>query len=319
MNNRQFVRDGLLGLAVGDALGVPAEFRSRGHLQRFPITGMTGYGSHNMPPGTWSDDTSLTCCLAEALIHGINTNEMAANFIRWRYENWWTPRGSVFDIGIATSEAIYRLRSGTPPELAGGWEEDDNGNGSLMRILPLVFLMHDMPEDERFEVTKKVSALTHGHMRSVIGCYYFLEFVRLLMTGEDKFAILKILGKSIPKMLAQRSVISEEINIYHRLFDGSLQHASASEINSSGYVVHTLEASVWCLLTTGSYQDAVLQAVNLGEDTDTTGAVTGALAGILYGEQSIPQNWLDQLVKREEIEALANRLQQSLLLREREG
>jgi ADP-ribosyl-[dinitrogen reductase] hydrolase len=167
-------KDVLFGVAVGDALGVPVEFKSRQTLQQNPVTDMIGYGTYNLPPGTWSDDSSLTFCLTEALTQDFNLNTIAQNFVKWRNESYWTPHGEVFDIGIATDQAIRRLITGTKPELAGGFEVHDNGNGSLMRILPLVFYIKDKEINERYQITKQVSSITHAHIRSVIACFYYL-------------------------------------------------------------------------------------------------------------------------------------------------
>jgi ADP-ribosylglycohydrolase len=123
-----------------------------------------------LPAGTWSDDSSLAFCLTEALTQEFNLNTIGQNFVKWYHENYWTPHGNVFDIGIATRQAISRLAKGESPELAGGFDESDNGNGSLMRILPLLFYLLDKPINERYDITKKVSSITHGHIRSVTAC-----------------------------------------------------------------------------------------------------------------------------------------------------
>ena len=183
------IKDALIGLAVGDALGVPVEFKSRHALSQQPITDMIGYGTYNLPAGTWSDDSSLTFCLAEALTQGGDLQQIAANFQKWLFRNYWTPYGEVFDVGIATRQAIERLAKGAQPDLAGGFAETDNGNGSLMRILALVFYSSDRPIQERYQLTKAVSSITHAHVRSVIACFYYVEFARLLLDQRDKFAI----------------------------------------------------------------------------------------------------------------------------------
>src|SRR5690606_4718605 len=157
----QQIKSALFGVAVGDALGVPVEFNSRQTISKNPVTDMIGYGTYNLPAGTWSDDSSLTFCLAEALTKGFDLNTIGQNFVKWTNENYWTPHGHVFDIGIATSQAILRLAKGEKPELAGGFDETDNGNGSLMRILPLLFNLLDKPIQERYDITKKVSSITH--------------------------------------------------------------------------------------------------------------------------------------------------------------
>lgn len=150
---------------------------------------MIGYGTYNLPPGTWSDDSSLAFCLAEALIHGFDLDVIGQNFVKWYNENFWTPRGHVFDIGNATRQAINNLSRGIRPNLAGGFDEDGNGNGSLMRILPLLFYIKDKEISERYQITRQVSSITHGHIRSVISCFYYLEFAKQLLNKENKFVV----------------------------------------------------------------------------------------------------------------------------------
>jgi ADP-ribosylglycohydrolase len=273
---------------------------------------MVGHGSHDVPAGTWSDDSSLTFCLAEALAEEFDLRAVSQNFQNWLYHNYWTPRGEVFDVGIATRKAINNLRGGVKPELAGGADESDNGNGSLMRILPLVFFIKDKPIEERFEITKAVSSLTHRHIRSVIACFYYLEFTLGLLETKNAFYVYKELKTIVPAHLRAIEVDSAEIQLFHRLFVNDIDSLHEEEIQSSGYVLHTLEASIWCLLTTGSYKEAVLKAVNLGEDTDSTAAVTGGLAGLLYGIEHIPGNWMSMLARSEDIEDLARRMYKRL-------
>jgi ADP-ribosyl-[dinitrogen reductase] hydrolase len=306
------IQSALFGVAVGDALGVPVEFKSRETISKNPVTDMIGYGTYNLPPGTWSDDSSMTFCLAEALTQDFDLNTIGQNFVKWCYENYWTPYGDVFDIGIATSDAIFRLSRGAKPELAGGFNEEDNGNGSLMRILPLLFYIHDKPIHERFELTKQVSSITHGHIRSVIACFYYLEFALQILEGKEKFEIYSNLQNEITVHLNSLQIDPEEIAVFDRLLHADIRMLGEDDIESSGYVLHSLEASIWCLLTTDSYPNAVLKAVNLGRDTDTTGAITGGLAGLYYGINNIPENWLQQLARYEEIDDLAGRLAQKL-------
>jgi ADP-ribosylglycohydrolase len=302
------IKSVLFGVAVGDALGVPVEFQNRQEIKQNPVRDMMGYGTHNQPPGTWSDDSSLTFCLAEALTQDFDLNIIGQNFVKWHHEGYWTPYGKVFDIGNSTKEAIYRIANGTKPELAGGCEGTDNGNGSLMRIAPLLFYLLDKTPDERFEITRQVSSITHRHIRSVIACFYYLEFARQLLEGENKWAIYKNLQTEITNYLLSLSINPTEIALFDRLLKGNIHELPEAKISGSGYVLHTLEASIWCLLTTDNYKDAVLKAINLGDDTDTTGAVTGGLAGLLYGFENIPQNWVKQLARKEDIADLAERL-----------
>jgi ADP-ribosyl-[dinitrogen reductase] hydrolase len=302
------IKSVLFGIAVGDALGVPVEYNSRETISKNPVTDMMGYGTYHLPPGTWSDDSSLAFCLAEALTQDFDLNVIGQNFVKWYEDNFWTPRGNVFDIGIATRQAIARLAEGKQPELAGGFGEADNGNGSLMRILPLLFYIHEKPLNERYEITKQVSSITHGHIRSVIACFYYLEFARQLFSGIDKFEAYTNLQTEITNYLISLSIDPTEIALFDKLLKNDIHLLTADEIQSNGYVLHTLEASIWCILTTDHYKDAVLKAVNLGSDTDTTGAVTGGLAGLLYGFDSIPSNWIKQIARKDDIENLAERL-----------
>jgi len=307
-NHAYHIKSTLFGVAVGDALGVPVEFKDRQTIGENPVTDMIGYGTYNLPAGTWSDDSSLTFCLAEALTQDFDLNIIGQNFVKWYYENYWTPHGNVFDIGLATRKAIDKLKQGIQPELAGEFDESSNGNGSLMRISPLLFYLLNKPICERYEITKQVSSITHGHIRSVIACFYYLEFAKQLLEQKNKFEIYKNLQTEITSYLSSISVSSTEIALFDRILKQSIYELSEDSIFSSGYVLHTLEASIWCLLTTNSYSEAVLRAVNLGKDTDTTAAVTGGLAGLLYGFDNIPKNWLKQLARKEDIEKLAEQL-----------
>jgi ADP-ribosylglycohydrolase len=302
-------KDVLLGVSVGDALGVPFEFESRDQLKANRVNSMTGYGTHNVPAGTWSDDSSLTFCLAEALLLDFNLQNVANNFIGWLYKGVWTPYGKVFDIGVTTDQAICNLKNGVSPECSGMSNVESNGNGSLMRILPLVFYIKNKPIKDRFEITRKVSAITHGHIRAVVACFYYLEFARLLLQDVDKFQVYNVLKNHIVKFLRTISVSESEIAVYARLLTSDIFYAGESEIYSDGYVVNTLEASIWCILTTNNYAEAVLKAVNLGDDTDTTAAITGGLAGLLYGYNNIPQEWLLTLARRDDIVLLAESLE----------
>lgn len=302
-------KSALFGVAIGDSLGVPVEFSPREKLLQDPITDMTGYGTYNLPPGTWSDDSSLTFCLAESLCSGYDTDHMGELFVKWYYQDYWTATGEVFDIGIGTRNALYKIKNGTKAELAGGREENDNGNGSLMRILPLVFAIKDLPIAERFERTKQVSSITHGHIRAVMACFYYLEFARQLIEGKSKFDIYEDLQTTLPSFFKNTGIESAEIAHFDRLLKANIATLSELEIRSGGYVIETIEASIWCLLTTDNYKEAVLKSVNLGHDTDTTAAVTGGLAGLLYGFDEIPKEWVKKIAKREEIEELGERLE----------
>ncbi|HLO86208.1 MAG TPA: ADP-ribosylglycohydrolase family protein [Nostocaceae cyanobacterium] len=298
---------GLMGVCVGDALGVPVEFSRRSEREKDPITSMRGYGTHNQPPGTWSDDSSLTFCLAECLCEGFSLDQIAASFSRWYREAYWTSHGVVFDVGFTTLQAILNWQQGTSPIKAGGNTEDSNGNGSLMRILPLAYCHQKLTFPELIATTHQVSCITHAHPRSQMACGIYISIAVALLAGVD-LQTAYIQGVEKIKPLYSSGEYLLEIPHFARVFSGNLAQIPIEEINSGGYVIHTLEASLWCLLNTSSYSEAVLKAVNLGGDTDTTGAVTGGLAGIYYGLDHIPSAWIEQIARKAEIIDLGKRL-----------
>lgn len=306
--NRNFYKDVLFGVAIGDALGVPVEFKSRESIAQKPVTDMIGFGTYDQLPGTWSDDSSLTFCLADVLADGYDLQKIADSFVNWLYNKQWTARGEVFDVGIATRTAIERVLCKVRPDLAGGFDESSNGNGSLMRILPLLFYIKDKPVKERFAIVKEVSSITHGHVRSVIACFYYLEFARKLLSNANVLAVYHEANTEVRTFLAGTTINPDELALFNRLLNGDIYEHTINEIQSSGYVLHTLEAAIWCLLTTTSYSEAVLKAVNLGLDTDTTAAVTGGLAGLFYGIESIPEHWVLMIARKNDIDKLAQRL-----------
>ena len=303
---------GILGLTVADALGVPVEFKSRESLRNNPVTDMIGYGTYNQPPGTWSDDTSLTLCLLHSLTKKeIDYTDMLQRFLSWIDEGKYTPHGEVFDVGIATRKALQRFRNGTEPLHCGGTSEQDNGNGSLMRILPLVFYLH-AKDEKSFDIIHNVSSLTHAHKRSQIACGIYLTIAESLFDASDlKTAIDTGLEKA-KEYYENKKEYADDLKHYKRLFDIDFAKLPEKAIKSSGYVVDTLEAALWCLLNTDNYKDCVLKAVNLGEDTDTVAAVAGGLAGMLYGVDAIPKEWLSRLARGDYIEKLCEDFYRSL-------
>ncbi len=304
MNKDERILGGILGVAVGDALGVPVEFMPRQELLKKPVKEMTGYGSHNQPPGTWSDDTSLTLCLVESLCEaGYDLADAGKRFVRWYREGYWTPIGEVFDIGNATRQAILRLECGIDPVLAGLADERSNGNGSLMRILPASLFFAGSEDRVMYDAVCKISSITHSHPRSQLGCTFYSLLVQELLKGSSPGSAYQEMIRRAQK-IREGSVLAGELTNYQRILDGSLQGLDEKEICSDGYVVSTLEAAIWCLLNNSDFSGTVLAAVNLGADSDTTGAVAGGLAGVCYGFGSIPQKWLETLARFDEILAL---------------
>ncbi|GAB3958865.1 ADP-ribosylglycohydrolase family protein [Spirosoma harenae] len=302
------IKSGFFGAAIGDALGVPVEFKSREFLEKHPVQDYTGYGTWNQPPGTFSDDSSMLFCTAESLCLGFNLIDMADRFVQWYRTGYWGAHNAVFDIGNATSGAIDRIMSGTSPLLSGGMSEQNNGNGSLMRILPMAFYLHSETDTaQRYEYIKQVSGITHYHFRSVLSCFIYNELAIGLLIKLDKTSAYRKMQLSVNQFISQQQFATSEINLFNRILQNDISQLSEDVIRSSGYVIDTLESSIWCFLTSSSYKECVLKAVNLGEDTDTTATVAGGLAGLFYGYQSIPTHWVQQIAKREEILDLSNR------------
>ncbi|MBR4669005.1 MAG: ADP-ribosylglycohydrolase family protein [Butyrivibrio sp.] len=317
MDKIDIIRSGIFGVVVGDALGVPVEFSSRAERRADPVTDMRGYGTHSQPKGTWSDDSSMMLATMDSIIRckGIDYVDMMERFGKWRVHGEYTPYGSVFDIGITCANAIARFQQGSDPLKCGGVGERDNGNGSLMRIMPaslFVILNKCMWEtaiDEAAGIIENVSRLTHGHLRSRMACVIYTAICYELIAGQKR-SLIEVLLRAVDSSFAYYegkglAETSGELMKYGRLRDiERFKGLSDEEIGSSGYVVDTLEAAVWCLLNSGSYAECVLKAVNLGDDTDTVAAVAGGLAGLWYGYDGIPGQWREAIASREWIEDL---------------
>lgn len=309
------VINGLLGVAIGDALGVPYEFKSGPAMKANPATNMIGHGTYNQPAGTWSDDTSLTLCLAESLIEGYNLADISAKFIAWRYESYMTARGTLFDIGHTTRMAIKRLKSFLETDDLEAlhnqkWlgNEQDNGNGSLMRILPLLFYIKGKKIQEQFDIIWDVSALTHRHIRAAMSCLIYLKLAEYLLQGLAKVEAYEKMRQDITTFWENMGFAEAERVHFRQVITQDIRDVARKDLKSGGYVIEALEASLWCFLQESSYPKAVLSAINLGHDTDTTAAITGGLAGIYYGIKEVPQRWLDVLARRQDIINTGNQL-----------
>lgn len=308
------VKAGIFGVCVGDALGVPVEFKKREDLKRFPVTGYLEFMSWNQPKGTWSDDSSLTLCLAEELTKGYDLEKIGQSFVKWNKYGHWTAHGRLFDIGGTTRHSIARLIKGESAKFSGNIFEEDNGNGSLMRILPLAFYLKDEENIEKlYQTVKEVSAITHGHFRSVFACFIYVILVIELIKGKKRKEAYMHMQKVALEYSEIQGFNPKEIGLFYRVLKNDISTYPEEEIKSGGYVLHSLEASLWCFLNSETYSEAVLKAVNLGEDTDTTGAITGGIAGIYYGFENIPEEWVSELVRKGDIEVLCEMLQKKLM------
>lgn len=307
--------DALLGVAIGDAVGVPFEFSSREEMKLNRAKDMVGYGSHNQPKGTWSDDSSLTFCLAQSLLNGYDLKDIAQNFIKWKNEAYWSARGKVFDIGITTAKAISRLRKiieeNDLEELKqqkNYGDEYDNGNGSLMRIMPLLFFIKGKPIKEQFEIVWEVSALTHRHIRAAMCCLVYLKLAEKLLDGKDKKLAYSETREDILTFWNDIEFPNNERQHFEKVIQRNITETNINDLKSGGYVMEVLESSIWFFLNKESYEDTILSIINIGHDTDTSAAIVGGLAGIYYGQKGIPEYWIASIAKMEDIIELGIKL-----------
>lgn len=291
-------KNGIIGLVVGDAMGVPLEFCKREILMKNPIKEMKGFGSHNVPKGSWSDDSSMTIATIDAIIKdkGISYGTIADNFVNWIELAQYTPSGKVFGVGRTCLKAISKYESEkVEAQMCGGTYENDNGNGSMMRILPLSYYCYsrNMNEEKIYELVKDVSSITHSHEISIMGCFIYVMYAIKLLNNEN----FKQAYEEIKQIRYKEYFSKNTINRYKKILENNIKESSLDEINSTGFVVDTLEATLWILLNTNSYNQAIIGAINLGNDTDTIGACVGGLAGIYYGLNNINPEWKKELIK----------------------
>jgi ADP-ribosylglycohydrolase len=277
------IKDGIVGLTVGDALGVPVEFKSREYLMENPVTEMMGHGTYNQPKGTWSDDTSMTLATMQSIVNrnDIDLTDIMMEFVLYVSESKYC-QYEVFDFGNTTIQSIIRFDDGLNVFECGGRDDRDNGNGSLMRILPMAYV-----PDATYEDVENVSALTHAHPKSKIACVLYTEIARSML--ECDLEITEHIQKSCEKIKKYYNG-NEYLDDFEAIFEMDFDVKEGRS-----YVIKTLEAVLWCLLETSDYKSAVLKAVNLGRDTDTVAAITGGLAGIYYGYDDIPEEWIHDI------------------------
>ena len=301
----------ILGFAIGDAMGVPIEFKKREELLKNPVIKMQGYGTYDVPAGVWSDDTSMMLATIDSLIslHGINYEDMMKRFCDWINNAKYTSTGIVFDIGITTKESLLKYyTSKIDPVECGGASINNNGNGSLMRMLPIALYTYyeDIVDDRLLDIIRKASSLTHAHEYSIMGCYIYVKYVHFLLAGYNKFkAYEKVQNLNYYKFSenARRA--------YKRLLTTDIYKLDVGYIKSSSYIVDTLEAVIWTFLNANSFMESIIGAINLGDDTDTIGALTGALSGFTYG---INDDLLNKIQNKDYLISLAQKFDEELRL-----
>lgn len=283
----------LLGLAVGDALGTTLEFST--HDSRPRLTDMEGGGPFGLEPGQWTDDTSMALALAESLLvcDGLDEHDLMTRFVSWMDEGAYSSNGRCFDVGNTVRAALNRFKATGDP-IARSTDPMSAGNGSLMRLAPVAIRYWD-DIDKLRDAAARQSRTTHGALEAVDACVAFAEMLADAIAGKPRSQVLRDRDSDWSGQIAG-------------ILKGSWRGKARSEIQSSGYVAHSLEAAIWCVARTGSFAEAVLLAANLGGDADTVAAITGQLAGALYGYQAIPDRWLGQLTSQGMIFGMARQL-----------
>jgi ADP-ribosyl-[dinitrogen reductase] hydrolase len=308
-------RGALLGLAVGDALGTTLEFKVR---DRHPLhTEMTGGGPFGLAPGHWTDDTAMALALADSLTacRGFDGRDLMDRFVGWWRKGQYSSTRTCFDIGITTREALAKFeRKGEV--FAGSTNPRTAGNGSLMRLAPVAVFAVDNA-DAADQIARDQSRTTHGAPEAVDACAYLVQLLRSAISGEPDLLrprswhdeqtsdLCSLARTNDPNRLSFQLSIGKAVQA---IALGSWRRKARDEIRSSGYVIDTLEAALWSVGTTSTFEDALILAVNLGQDADTVGAVTGQLAGAIYGAYAIPSRWLTHLAWRDEITRAADLL-----------
>ncbi|NMT63463.1 ADP-ribosylglycohydrolase family protein [Marinobacter orientalis] len=293
-NNTDFAKGTLLGLAVGDALGTTVEFRRR---DSFPLhTEMTGDGAFSVKPGEWTDDTAMALCLAESLLacERFDSKDQLSRYVRWMDSGYMSCQENCIDIGNTTRDALRRF-SRTQVSFAGTDNPFASGNGGIMRLAPAVIAAPDQKTAIGYAIDS--SRTTHASA----DCLDSAELLGAVLWELRRGADLKVLLENLPDTQERGMAVG-------RIKNGFFRHFTRDEISSSGYVIDTLEAALWCCYHAESFEDAMITAVNLGDDADTVGAVTGQIAGAAWGMESIPVRWLEPLAWRERISGLAEGL-----------
>lgn len=283
----------LLGLACGDAVGTTLEFSARD--KEPAITDMVGGGPFDLKAGEWTDDTSMALALLDSLLWDDKLDEydLMGRFSRWFEEGAYSATGRCFDIGSTTRSAIRRWQADNNP-VAGSEHPETAGNGSLMRLAPVAMRYWNDP-DKLQDIAMRQSCTTHGARVAVDACAAFASILADAIKGEPRSQVFRQRPGNYCKEISE-------------IIEGSWRHLVRNDVLSSGYVAHSLEAALWCVARTNSFEEAVLLAANLGDDADTTAAITGQLAGALYGASAIPQSWLSKLAWHDKIELLGNEL-----------
>ena len=308
--NNQYL-GAIIGHAVGDAMGFPTEFSKREELLQNPVIEMIDSPDVGQPAGSWSDDTAMVIATIDSFIQKkyFDYKDIMDKWVKWISKSEYTPTGVAFDIGRTCLKAIKKYCNGTAPLQCGSTSINENGNGSLMRILPVALYAYSKKLDDTsiHKLTNEVSSLTHAHEVSRLGCYIYVQFIICLLKGytkEDAYKHIQYLDYSAYDM--------HSLKLYTRILDEQIEVQRLDQIKSTGYIVDTLESAMWIFMNAQHYKEAITASTNIGGDTDTIGAIVGSMAGIYYGFESIPSNWLEKLQRKDYLIELVDRFEKSI-------
>jgi len=324
----KYYKDGMFGLIVGDVVGMPVQFEDRSERKEEPVTIMLEHRCFDMPKGAWTDDSSLAIATLVSIKEKgrLDITDVADKFVKWLIDGEYTPLGYAYDIGFGCESSIRRYIKTKDVYSCGGMGERDNGNGSLMRILPSCICAYEelaagnIDIDAAVKLVEASSAITHAHTRSKIACGIYFFLVKAIIEYRDNKEWADS-GNECPPFISSLDLLIEsglleardyyrkdilrltELSRFGRLFEFSkFRGFPETSIKSSGYVLDSIEAAIWSLVNTENYRECILKAVNLGGDTDTIAAIAGGLAGLYYGYNAIPDEWLSALMRREWLE-----------------
>ena len=313
MKKEEKVINGIMGFILGDAIGVPYEFKDRKYIDNVD---MIGNGSHNVAKGTWSDDSSMVIATMKAIIDNkgnINYVDIMNNFMLWAENKDFNVNNRTFGIGRTTLRSLncYKYRNEFKeyenPINCGPSDFNDNGNGSLMRILPIAYYCYykDLNDSEIFNLVKDMSCLTHSNEISILGCYIYVLFTMQLLKGNDKQSSYNFIRNYNYNMFK-----NETIDYYKRLLNNDISLLNSNDISGVGFVVDTLEAVIWTFMNNDNYKDSIINAIKLGNDTDTIGALVGGISGIYYG--NLPSEWLNEIARKDYLIELCKEYEEAL-------
>lgn len=304
--NRNVVVDSIIGFAIGDAFGVPVEFNEREYVKSLNLNEMIS-GTHNIEKGSWSDDTSMIIATMDSIINkngSIDYKDIMDNFIKLVDNGEFTSLGYAFDVGNTITKSLNKYKKINKALDSGCGDLMDNGNGSLMRILPISIycILNNLSDKEMIKIINMSSSLTHSHEISKLGCLIYTIYLKEIINSKNKLKAFESI------INYDYSYFSEDsLKVYNRLLNEDFLNINEDDIKSTGYIVDTLESVIYSINSSNNYKESIITSVNLGFDTDTIGALTGAIAGVLYGISDIPNNWINVLAKKDYLEKYSNK------------